>query len=663
MKRNTRFTLGRKLLLMVLLMCLILCTAALAMSYRTYLRDTRALYGQHGQELARELADQVVPGEEDGDGQLQQALSDAVSQSRVSFAASVRPMEDGLEVLLCAGDRQKEDLISAGDLWLPDGMSSTDLENLSDGGQLEPIFWRDPNLGWRMLAAAPVYQAGDVVSSYVVVELGMDQAMTREQNFLVSMGILLAVLAAVLIVAFMMVIRHSFIQPIRLLTKAAQDYEGGEDKSTFTKVKIKSHDELRTLSDAFRMMLVEIDLNNFEQKELAVREQKLEIELQLANELNRSMLPKELPKREQGYEFDVHGLLCRGREVEYDFYDYFMLDQDRLCVVIGAVPGEGIPQALYTVMAQTAIKSQLRSGLSLAAAMTAANSQLHEMSGAFVLHALVGVLDGMTGKFSCINAGQEVPLLMRSQDRYEWVQAPPYAPLGQNENVVYQTLELELRQGDRMFFHTRALGEIQNELGKPFVEDQLRATLNLSQSRERSLERQLEFVRDAAGAYSRRVQVDGYAMLALEYRRKDRAMAHCVLRAGRDGEQRLLDFLRGQLEANGFTRQQIAETVVLADELFILCCNQAESDARFLAQCAVTEESGTVLLQVKGPMGGRNPLENTWGEVAARAAAYILKNTQRVTFESIDSTDIVTVTRQLEAGTSDRSGLKQQIRR
>ena len=155
-------------------------------------------------------------------------------------------------------------------------------------------------------------------------------------------------------------------------------------------MKIKSHDELRTLSDAFRMMLVEIDLNNFEQKELAVREQKLEIELQLANELNSSMLPKELPRREQGYEFAVRGLLCSGREVEYDFYDYFMLDQDRLCVIIGAVPGEGIPQALYTVMAQTAIKSQLRSGLPLAAAMTAANSQLHEMSGTFVLHALVG---------------------------------------------------------------------------------------------------------------------------------------------------------------------------------------------------------------------------------------------------------------------------------
>lgn len=663
MKRNTRLTLGRKLLLMVLVMSLILCCAALAMSYHTYLRDTRALYGQHGQELAQALAGQVQVMDEEDDQGLQQLLSQAADQDAVSFAAVVRPQQEGLEVLLCAGDRTEEALLTQGDVWMPGGMGAATLEGLLEGQALEPVYWKDPSLGWRMLTAAPVDHPGGDVTAYVVVEQPMDAAAAREQDFLVSMGVLLACLATALIVAFMLVIRRIFIQPIRLLTKAAQDYEGGENKSTFTKVKIKSHDELRTLSDAFRMMLVEIDLNNFEQKELAVREQKLEIELQLANELNRSMLPKELPEREQGYEFDVHGLLCRGREVEYDFYDYFMLDQDRLCVVIGAVPGEGIPQALYTVMAQTAIRSQLRSGASLAAAMTAANSQLHEMSGAFVLHALVGVLDGMSGKFSCINAGQEVPLLMRSQDRYEWVQAPPYAPLGQNENVVYQVLDLELRQGDRMFFHTRALGEIQNEAGKSFSEDQLRATLNLSQNRGLSVERQLEFIRDAAGAYSQRVQVDGYAILALEYRRKDRAMAHCVLSAGREGEQRLLDFLRGQLEANGFSRQQIAETAVLADELFILCCNQAEPDARFLAQCTVAEETGTVLLQVKGSMGGRNPLENTWGEVAARAATYILKNTQRVTFESRGGMDIVTITRQLEAGASGCSRLKQQTRR
>ena len=241
---------------MVLLMSVVLCTAALAISYHTYLRDTRALYGQHGQQLAQELARQA-----DGGGQLTQAvLEEAMEQDDISFAAEVRPLETGLEVRLCAGDRLKAGLLAPGDLWMPAGLESSALENLLEEGRLEPILWREPGLGWRMLAVAPILRTEGSVSSYVAVELEMDQAIAGERSFLMGMGVLLACLAAALIVAFMLVIRRIFIQPIRLLTKAAQDYEGGENKSTFTKVKIKSHDELRTLSDAFRMMLVELSL-------------------------------------------------------------------------------------------------------------------------------------------------------------------------------------------------------------------------------------------------------------------------------------------------------------------------------------------------------------------------------------------------------------------
>ena len=673
MKRNTSFTLGKKLLLMVLLVSLILSAAALAASYWAYLRDTRALYGRFGESIAKTFASQLDLEELDGYAQrgleddryqeIQSALEAAAKEGGVARLDIVRPQENGLLILFSTGEADTEGRESLGDIRPLDNDLADALADMRAGGAVDPVTWRDGELGWRMMTAAPVPQADGGAAAYVVAELDMGPAIQEERGFLLGIGSLLAVLAAGLIVAYMLVIRRSFIQPIRLLTKAAQDYEGGENKSTFTKVKIKSHDELRTLSDAFRMMLVEIDLNNFEQKELAVREQKLEIELQLANELNSSMLPKELPQREQGYEFDVHGLLCSGREVEYDFYDYFMLDQDRLCVIIGAVPGEGIPQALYTVMAQTAIKSQLRSGLPLAAAMTAANSQLHEMSGTFVLHALVGVLDGMTGKFSCINAGQEVPLLMRSQDWYEWVQAPPYAPLGQNENVVYQVLELELHQGDRMFFHTQGLGEIQDQQGRAFSEEQLRAALNLSESRGLDLVRQLEFIRDEAAAYSSRVQVDGYAMLTLEYRRKDRAMAHCVLTAGPEGERKLMSFLRGQLKANGYTGRRQAETAVLADELFVLCCQQAEPDARFLAQCAIPEGENLIVLRLKGPMGAQNPLESTKGDSAARAAKYITQNAQRVTFESRDGMDVVTLTKKMETEVSERTVEKRRMGR
>ena len=671
MKRKTRFTLGKKLLLMVLLVSLILCSAALAASYYAYLKDTRSLSQQSGEQIAQTIASQLDWEELDAYAQTREpdaqyetslyALEAAANQSGLERLAVVRPQQDRLLVLFCTGVEREGEGVELGSMWHPEEAYSEAFAAMGVGQSVEPVLRQDEELGWQLSTAVPVSRADGTVAAYVLVDQNMEPAIAQEHQFLMRIGGLLAVLAAALIVAYMLVVRRILIQPIRLLTKAAQDYEGGETKSTFTKVKMKSNDELRTLSDAFRMMLVEIDLNNFEQKELAVREQKLEIELQLANELNSSMLPKELPKREQGYEFDIQGLLCAGNEVEYDFYDYFMLDQDRLCVVIGAVPGEGIPQALYTVMAQTAIKSQLRSGLSLTAAMTAANSQLHEMSSTFALHALVGVLDGMTGKFSCINAGQEAPLLMRSQDRYEWVHAPSYAPLGQNENVVYKVSEMELFQGDRMFFYTHGLGEIQNDQGKAFSDKQLRATLNLSESRSLELNRQLEFVRDEAAAYSEQIQVDGYAMLALEYRRQDREMAHRVLTAGPNGEKELIDFLRGQLESNGFQGRKTAEMIVLADELFMLCCRQMEPDARCLVQCTVPEDSGLVVLQLKGSMGAKNPLKAPQGESAVRAAAYITQSAKRVMFESKDGLDIVTLTKQLE--TKEQSAAQKQRRR
>ena len=661
MKRNTSFTLGKKLLLMVLLVSLILSAAALAASYHAYFRDTRALYGQFGESIARTFASQLDPeeledyarggSEDERYGELRAALVAAAREGGVTRLDVVRPQENGALVLFSTGEADMEGTASLGDVRPLEGSLAEALDDMRDGGAVDPVTWQDRELGWRMMTAAPVYRTDGTACAYVVAELDMEPAVQAQRDFLLGTGVLLAVLAAVLIAAYMLVIRRSFIQPIRLLTKAAQDYEGGEDKSTFTKVKIKSHDELRTLSDAFRMMLVEIDLNNFEQKELAVREQKLEIELQLANELNQSMLPKELPEREQGYEFEVHGLLCRGREVEYDFYDYFMLDQDRLCLMVGEVPGGGIPQVLYTAMAQATIKSQLRTGQPLREAMTSANRQLYEMSDSMSFPVLVGVLDSVTGTFSCINAGQRPPLLMRGQDRYEWVKDLSYAPLGESENVVYQVLELELRQGDRMFFHTDSLDRIQNGEGRAFGQEQLRLTLNEPGSRQADLEDQLQYVVSAGGAYASRVnEIGGYAILALEYRRRDRAQAYCILSAGAEGSRRLAEFLRGQLEANHIQSRQLAELMVVADELFALCRSQADPDSRFMAECAVPTGEGLVILRLKGEMRGRHPLERTEGEAAEHAASFIQKTCDQVLFEHGSDLDTVMIVKRISEG-------------
>lgn len=300
-------------------------------------------------------------------------------------------------------------------------------------------------------------------------------------------------------------------------------------------------------------------------------------------------------------------------------------------------------------MAQATIKSQMRSGLPLKEAMTAANRQLNEMSDSLALNALVGVLDGVRGTFAYVNAGQQSPLLMRSQDRYQWLRSDAYAPLGQSENVIYPVTELELHQGDRLFFHTAGLDKIQNGEGRAFGKERLVVALNESRSCQDDMERQLEYISSAGDAYADQTgEAGGYALLTLEYRRRDRAQAHCLLTADNAGSARLTEFLRCQLEANRLQPRQMAETLVLADELFALCRRQAAPDSRIMAECAIPGGEGRVILRLRGDMGGHSPLERQEGEAAVHAAEFITKNCDRVLFERDDNLDTVTVVKGLD---------------
>ena len=661
MKRKIRFGLGKKMLLMPLTISAILCAVVLFASYQNYRERTTELYQEKGDYVVRTLASQLDPEELEGYyttgetdqryGQIQDLIADLVENSGVERLYVVRPNGARVSFLFDSnveaeemGDNSAGDGCALGASTELSGELAQSLDRLLAGETVEPVARQDPALGWMMTAMAPVLHRNGDLPACVMADINMDHVVGAYRHFLFSVGGILLALAVVLTVIYLLVIRRMLIRPLRQLTEAALSYEGGESNKLFSRVKIHGNDELRTLADAFRMMVVEIEINNMEQKELALREQRLDSELQLANELNVSMLPKALPRREEGYPFSIRASIHQGHELACCFYDYFLLDRDRLCIVVGEVPGEGIPQVIYTAMAQATIKSQMRSGLPLSQAMTAAGRQLYEISDSISLNVLVGVLNGATGRFSCINAGQPRPLIMRSGDRYQWVKSLSYAPLGQSENVVYQVLEMQLRQGDRLFFHTKGLDEIRNREDTPFGEEQLRLSLNRKESCQGDLEAQLQYIRDSGVAFARRPgDIKGYAMLGLEYRRRDRAQAHCLLTADAAGGETLLRFLREQMAENRIADRQAALLMVLADELFALCRRLAAPDSRFMAECAVPEEGNLVVLRLKGEMDGRNPLDQDGGEADRHAAEFLSKNCEQVLFERSNSMDIVTL--------------------
>ncbi|MCD8331771.1 MAG: SpoIIE family protein phosphatase [Oscillospiraceae bacterium] len=450
-KRGFRFTLGKKIVLMILIMSITLCTCALVVSYRTYWNRSMEFCQRLGQSVAQTLASQLDPNDldryfetnemDDSYYKTQQFIRDLADSNQVEHLYVVRPQDEGVIYLFVSNGAEDEgaDGRTLGSYDKLTGDFAAELDRLLAGDDVDPVVWQDESLGRLMSVMIPVTHEDGTMAGYVMVDISMNEIMQEQRTFLLCTGGLLVALTVAFLFVYLLLIRRILIQPVQQLTEAASQYEGGKGhaREALNAVNIRSNDELRTLFDAFRMMLMEIDLSAWEQQELAVREQRLDSELQLANELHQSMLPKELPERDGGYPFCVGGTTFRGETTVYTFYDYFLLERDRLCIILSEVPGSGISGALFTVMARTALKSQLSSGLPLGEAMSAANQQLYEMSSGLYMNALVGVLDGTTGQFYCINAGQPDPLLMRSQGSYEWMKMRSYAPLGQSENVLY----------------------------------------------------------------------------------------------------------------------------------------------------------------------------------------------------------------------------------
>ena len=669
MKRKFRVTLGTQIVIMVLTMSVVLCATALFVNYHAYKNRMMGIYEEMGENLSRTLLSRVEPEEldryyetlerDERYYEIQRFLIDLAENNDVEYLYVVRPNGAGVTFLFDSDMEVGENMdyltggyCALGTFVEVEGGFAENLDRLLAGEPVESIVQEDPAYGWLMTTVTPVLHDNGTMAGYVMVDISMGAVMREMRDFLLSCGGLLAAITLVFVGAYLLLARRGIILPIRQLTGVAESYTGGKDDLAMKRLNIKGSRELRTLADAFRFMLAEIRVNSLEQQELAAQEQRLANEVELARELNQAMLPKGLPERKEAYPFQVRGLTRQGGGTAGCFYDYFMLDRNRLCVLIGETPGSGVAQALYTVMGKTTIKSHLVSGLSLTETMSAANRQMYEMGSELYLNVLVGVLDGTTGHFSCINAGQRDPLIMRSGDQYKWLDSFSFAPLGQNENVLYRGLELDLSQGDRLLLRTEGLDAIQGQDGRAFSDGQLRVILNEGKVREAELAPQLQLISQAGADYGTGGgRSKGYALLALEYLRRDAAQAHCVVTPDAAGAAELEGFLRGQLQANRIDGRWAAQMLVLGDEAFALCRRGAEPDQRFLAECSVSREERTMVLRLNGSLNGRNPLDGD-DEGTRHAVNFIRKNCEYVSFEHGASKDTVILVRRLarEAG-------------
>ena len=182
---------------------------------------------------------------------------------------------------------------------------------------------------------------------------------------------------------------------------------------------------------------------------------------------------------EKGKNFSLHAYMRPAREVGGDFYDYFMIDDDHVGLVMADVSGKGIPAALLMMISRVLIKTHLQSGKTPGEALFSANNQICAKNESdFFVTAWVASIELSTGKGVAVNAGHEHPILCRAGGQYELIKYRHALPLGTMEGVVFKEREFEMHPGDSLFVYTDGVAEATDPRGELFGTDRILETLN-----------------------------------------------------------------------------------------------------------------------------------------------------------------------------------------
>jgi len=347
-----------------------------------------------------------------------------------------------------------------------------------------PAFITNDAYGWLCTSMEPVRDANGNPVALVGVDVSMDQIMADRAMYLRNMILITGAAIAALIAFVLIVQNYSLIRPINMLSAAARSFvedrnRGKTDVSAISRLDIRTGDEVETLSESIKQM--ERDINSYitHLTEVTAEKERIGAELDLANHIQSSMLPSVFPAFPDRPEFDVFATMHPAREVGGDFYDFFMVDDRHVAIVMADVSGKGVPAALFMVIGKTLIKDRTLPGTDLGDVFTQVNNVLCESNseGLFIT-AFEGVLDLLTGEFRFVNAGHELPFVYHAGGRFERYRTRPGFVLAGLEGVRYTSGSFTLRPGDRVFLYTDGVTEATNADEALYGMDRLEAVLN-----------------------------------------------------------------------------------------------------------------------------------------------------------------------------------------
>jgi len=328
-------------------------------------------------------------------------------------------------------------------------------------------------IGFMMLAVIFIAFIGVVAYNSKISQ----DALSKWNYIYVVIGIAINIIFAVAI-GFLWYVERNIVIPLEMLSDSAKEFATRHvDSNEMLKpsyIQINTGDEISSLAQSFNTMMSDIAEYMTNLKLITAEKERISAELNVATHIQTSMLPCIFPAFPERDEFDIFASMHAAKEVGGDFYDFFVIDDNHLAVVIADVSGKGVPAALFMVIAKTLIKNHAQAGLNPAKVFEITNNQLCENNdaGMFVT-AFMGILEIDSGIFTYVNAGHNPPLASQEGEDVHWLSSKRGFVLAGFEETKYYEQKIKLNSKDSIFLYTDGVTEALNSEEKLYSEKRL----------------------------------------------------------------------------------------------------------------------------------------------------------------------------------------------
>ena len=302
--------------------------------------------------------------------------------------------------------------------------------------------------------------------------------------------------------------------------------------------------------------------------------ERLSTELNIASDIQFRMLPHVFPPFPDRNEFNIYALMLPAKEVGGDFYDFFLIDNNTLAVVIADVSGKGVPSALLMAITKTLINNYASAGHSPEEVFKTVNNTLCENNdSAMFVTAFMGYFNIANGKFVYVNAGHNPPLINKNGNDFEFINTKPRFVLGVMKNIEYKEEEISLEPGDTIYLYTDGVTEAMNAGREFFAEQRLLEALN--KNRDNTPPELLSAVKQEINDFAGEAeQADDITMLALKIEHfiptenKKPVIKELVVEAKIEKIDEVLDFINAELASINCSPELQNQINLAAEEIF-----------------------------------------------------------------------------------------------